>query len=62
MNEVRLYRFYNTESHAKGEPFALCDECAKVQKLVLGCTLLKIADRALLCCYKCGAMNPEEEP
>jgi hypothetical protein len=55
MAMIRLYRFFNFERDAYGEPFALCDVCLKSQPVPEQCYLNKIADRALLPCAKCGS-------
>lgn len=51
---IRLYRFFNWARDASGEPFALCDDCFKVQPVPESCYLNKIADKALLPCRRCG--------
>lgn len=51
---TRLYRFYNIELSAHGEPFAMCDECSQNYRSPEGCYLEKIADNADWQC-DCGA-------
>ncbi len=44
---IGLYRFYNTGVDKLGEPFALCEAHAAVQKVPDVCYLRKIADKAV---------------
>jgi hypothetical protein len=51
---VGLYRFYNWLVDKHGEPFALCDECVKLQPIPEGCDLRKLADAAVRECEGVG--------
>jgi hypothetical protein len=42
---IRIYRFFNFEKDAYGEPFALCDECRKKQPVPDGTILQRLDDR-----------------
>ena len=43
---VGLYAFYNWNVSKQGEPFRMCDECAKKQPIPPTCYLNKLADNA----------------
>jgi hypothetical protein len=51
---LKLYRFYNWEISKHGQPFALCEECRKVQPIPEGCDLELIAEESLLPCARCA--------
>ena len=42
---TRLYRFYNIVVGKHGEPFAMCDKCAKNYRPPTTCLMQKIADK-----------------
>ena len=44
--KVAMYCFYNWEVGARGEPFKLCEACARQQRVPLSCVLEKMADLA----------------
>jgi hypothetical protein len=47
MSKVRLYVFYNYGVGKQGEPFALCDECRKIQPIPADCDLRVLANQAV---------------
>lgn len=54
-----LYQFYNMEKSAHGQPFALCDEHRRDQKVPDVCVLQKIAEKAIEPCSRCA--DPDED-
>jgi len=49
---VSVYRFYNYDVDKYGEPFRLCDDCAKKQIVPANCDLRKLADKAIGECQR----------
>lgn len=43
---VGLYRFFNAQAGRYGDPFRMCESCAKLQTIPQACTLEKMADNA----------------
>ena len=51
---VGLYRFFNWKVGQHGEPFALCEDCAKTQTVPEHCKLYLTAHDARDPCIRCG--------
>jgi hypothetical protein len=59
---VRLWRYYNWVSGARGEPFGLCDPCWKATRPAYEFSRDRLAWHTALPCVGCGARDSSCRP
>lgn len=59
---IRLYRFYNLDENAEGEPFGMCDEHKATYKVPSDCVMIKIANDSMMPCNLCDHGYVSDEP
>jgi hypothetical protein len=59
---VRLWRYYNWVTGARGEPFGLCDPCRRATRPAYEFSRDRLAWHTALPCVRCGARDSSSLP